>query len=47
MKWIEQVNPERVTIESWMRKTGYDGTPKPLLKDIEDGWLTPSTYEKK
>jgi hypothetical protein len=47
MKWIEQVNPERVTVENWMRQTGYDGTPKPLLKDIEDGWLTPSTYEKK
>ncbi len=47
MKWIEQVNPERVTLENWIRKTGYDGTQKPLLKDIEDGWLTPSTYEKK
>ncbi len=47
MKWIEQVNPERVTVEKWMRQTGYDGTPKPVLKDVEDGWLTPSTYEKK
>jgi hypothetical protein len=47
MKWIEQVNPERVTVENWMRQTGYDGTTKPLLKDMEDGWLTPSTYEKK
>lgn len=36
MKWIEQVNPERVTVEKWMRQTGYDGTRKPLLKNIED-----------
>ncbi|CAF1598585.1 unnamed protein product [Didymodactylos carnosus] len=42
MKWIEQVNPERVTVENWMRQTGYDGTRKPLLKDMEDGWLTSS-----
>ncbi|CAF0958263.1 unnamed protein product [Adineta steineri] len=40
MKWIEKVNPERVTVENWMRQTGYDGTRKPLLKDKEDGWLT-------
>jgi hypothetical protein len=42
MKWIEKVNPERVTIENWIRQTGYDGTRKPLLKDVEDGWCAPS-----
>lgn len=47
MKWIEQVNPERITVENWIRQTGYDGTRKLLLKDMEDGGLTPSTYEKK
>jgi len=36
MKWIEQTNPERVTVEKWMRQTGYDGTRKPLLKNVED-----------
>lgn len=47
MEWIKKVNPERVTIENWIRQTGYDGTRKSLLKDVEDGWQTPSTYEKK
>jgi len=47
LKWIEQINPERTTVENWMRQTGYDGTKKPLLKDVEDGWLTSSTYKKK
>lgn len=47
MEWIKKVSPERVTVENWIRQTGYDGTPKPLLKDVEDGWQTPSTYEKK
>jgi hypothetical protein len=36
MKWIEQVNPEHVTVENWMKQTGYDGTRKPLLKGMED-----------
>ncbi|CAF1449910.1 unnamed protein product [Adineta steineri] len=40
MKWIEKVNPERTTVENWMRQIGYDGTKKPFLKDMEDGWLT-------
>lgn len=47
MKWIEQVNPKRVTIENWMKQTGYDGTAKPLLKDMEDDWLTSLIHKKK
>ena len=36
MKWIEKVNPERVTIEKWMKETGYDGTGETNLKNMED-----------
>jgi hypothetical protein len=48
MKWIEQVNPERVTVENWMRQTGYDGTHRPLLKSVEDrNSRNPESYKKK
>ncbi|CAF1035490.1 unnamed protein product [Adineta steineri] len=45
MKWIEQVNPERVTVEDWIRKTGYDGTPKPLLKGVVDRFIRPKNVQ--
>jgi len=36
MEFCRRIHPGLHNIESWIRETGYDGTPKPLLKRWED-----------
>ena len=34
---LDRIHPNRIkNLEDWMRKTGYDGTRKPVLKNSED-----------
>ncbi|EMD37836.1 hypothetical protein CERSUDRAFT_49689 [Gelatoporia subvermispora B] len=44
MEWIQKVNPDRWTVEKWMRETGYTGQIKSnLLKNLEeDGAASPN-----
>lgn len=35
MKMLKEINPDLETLEGWMRRVGYDGTGKGVLK----GWL--------
>lgn len=38
LAWIDSVNPNRLTVEKWMRETNYTGQMQSgLLKGIEDG----------
>jgi hypothetical protein len=37
---LDRILPQRVrTVEEWMRKVGYDGEPRRLLKDWADGGI--------
>ena len=33
---LDKIHPGRLNLESWMRKVGYDGEFKSVLKDRED-----------
>ena len=35
MKLLRELNPELEALEGWMKRVGYDGTPKGVLK----GWI--------
>lgn len=38
MEWVSRINPNRMTVEKWMRAHKYDGQLRPdLLKNTEDG----------
>jgi len=37
MEWIKSVHPRTVTLEQWIRETGYDGSMSKLLKNTADG----------
>jgi uncharacterized protein YbjT (DUF2867 family) len=37
-KTLYEIHPQHLTLKSWMKKNNYDGNPKQVLKDIEDGW---------
>ncbi|OOF93024.1 hypothetical protein ASPCADRAFT_54097 [Aspergillus carbonarius ITEM 5010] len=38
--FMDRIHPARVrTVEEWMRKVGYDGEPRRLLKDWADGGI--------
>ena len=38
MAWVDSVNPNRLSVEKWMRETNYTGQLKPIsLKNVEDG----------
>lgn len=36
MAWVRKIHPGSLTLEKWMRTTGYDGSLKPTLKQAED-----------
>jgi hypothetical protein len=36
MEFCRRIHPKLQDIETWIRATGYDGTPKPLLKTFVD-----------
>jgi hypothetical protein len=36
MEFCRQLHPKLQDIETWIRATGYDGRPKPLLKTFVD-----------
>ncbi|KAF5009458.1 hypothetical protein FDECE_4341 [Fusarium decemcellulare] len=37
MDLLDRIHPDRIkSLAEWMRKTGYDGQPKPILKGLED-----------
>ncbi|RMD43123.1 hypothetical protein DV735_g2052, partial [Chaetothyriales sp. CBS 134920] len=36
-KFLDEIHPTRIkSLEEWMRKVNYDGTPRSVLKDIHD-----------
>eukprot|EP01116_Phalansterium_solitarium_P020023 TRINITY_DN5785_c0_g2_i1.p2 TRINITY_DN5785_c0_g2~~TRINITY_DN5785_c0_g2_i1.p2 ORF type:complete len:210 (+),score=19.23 TRINITY_DN5785_c0_g2_i1:1214-1843(+) len=39
---LDKIHPNRVNLEGWMRKTGYDGSRKTVLKSYEDK-VSPTT----
>lgn len=38
---LKKIYPGLQSLEEWMRETGYDGTPKPLLKGFIDSGIGP------
>jgi hypothetical protein len=36
MEFCRRLHPNLQNIETWIRSTGYDGKPKPLLKTFVD-----------
>jgi hypothetical protein len=36
MEFCRRLHPKLQDIETWIRSTGYDGSPKPLLKTFVD-----------
>jgi hypothetical protein len=37
MRLMDEIYPGRIkSLEEWMRKVDYQGTPRPTLKDVED-----------
>jgi len=36
MEFCRRLHPKLQDIETWIRATGYDGRPKPLLKTFVD-----------
>lgn len=41
MKLLKEINPELESLEGWMRRVGYDGTGKGVLKGWIDNGLGP------
>ena len=43
MGWVRKVHPGALSLEDWMRKTGYNGSRALHIKSHEDGgkWLRP------
>lgn len=37
MEFLDRIHPKRIrSLAEWMKKVGYDGEPKPVLKNLED-----------
>jgi len=41
MDELRKIHPGIQSLEEWMVETGYDGTPKPLLKRFIDNKIGP------
>lgn len=44
LKLLDRIHPGRIrSLKEWMVKTGYDGKPRPVLKNLEDSRSTVSS----
>ena len=47
MGFCRRLHPKLQDIETWIRSTGYDGKPKPLLKTFVDAVAKRATNEER